>query len=270
MIRKGILLGTIAVILVALAPTQQAQTPVKSKAPGVSNLVLYDDFNGRWLDPAKWAQWSNLETVLHAVIDLTPSYQGQGNNRRLRMFQRANSLNIGDVDVRWGWLGLAATDPAAIIEIAFDIQVTSAAMTACPTNPNQPAAWAGFVGHFFKDENGNDVVAGITLRRDWWDDARAPLRVGIESAGVEQDLGFVSLGETVRLRLRWDQPNHRFIFQMNRNPEVAMTYGVSEVGAPDIALKALWVVRGTPDCTATPGSAILTDAYFDNVYVNAR
>jgi hypothetical protein len=96
------------------------------------------------------------------------------------------------------------------------------------------------------------------------------MRLEIQSVYDQQTLGFIPLGQTVKLRVKWDQPNNQFIFQMNKDPEVAMKYTVPDDDPPIIDIKALWVVRGTPDCTATPGAAILTDACFDNVYVNAR
>jgi hypothetical protein len=264
---------------VSAAWAQQAQSPTKANAPVVKPLVLYDDFNGRWIDPAKWRDWSDLQGVRHAVIDLSPSYQGAGNNRRLRMFQRANSLTIGNQDVRWGWLGLQVPDPASITEISFVVLVNSAAISGCQSNPNTGGAWSGFVGRFFNYQgqeygDAGDVEVGLSVVRDGTD-ARVPLRVdahyGSEdgSANEYQTLGFVPLGQTAKLRVKWDQPNHQFIFQLNQDPEVFMGYTIPEMSPPNIPIKALWVGRGTPDCTTTPLASTMMDAYFDNVYVNA-
>lgn len=265
--------------LVALARTQQAQTPIKPTPPVVKQLVLYDDFNGRWIDPEKWGDWSDLQGVRHAVIDLSQSYQGAGNDRRLRIFQRANSLTIGDSDVRWGWLALQVTNPASITEISFEITVNSAALVGCQSNPNAGATWAGFVGRFFNYQgqeygDAGDVEAGIDLAREGTD-ARAPLRVGAHfttmdgSASDWPNLGFVNVGQTAKLRIEWDQPNHQFVFQLNKDPEVYSQYSVPETSAPATALNAFWVGRGTPDCTTTPLGSTMIDTHFDNVYVNA-
>lgn len=264
---------------VSLARTQRAQWPIWPRPPVIKPLVLYDDFNGRWIDPAKWDNWGDLEGVRHAVIDLVPPYQWEGNNRRLRIFQRANSMAIGDTEVRYGWLALQTTNPASIREISFHITVKSVAITGCPSNPNAGGAWAGFVGRFFNyggegygDET--DVEAAIDLSPEGTE-AGAPMRVTAKVAAGDgtvsdwQILGFVPLGQTARLRVKWDQPNHQFIFQLNKDAEVYSLYSVPDTSAPVIALRGLWVGRGTPDCTATPSGSTMMDAYFDNVYVNA-
>jgi hypothetical protein len=278
--RMIILLSVLLTSLVSTAWAQQPRAVIKPDPPVVNPLVLYDDFNGRWIDPAKWVDWSDLRSVRHAVIDLSPSYQGEGNNRRLRIFQRANSITSGDSDVRWGWLGLQVPNPGLITEFSFDITVTTAASTPCQSNPNIGGAWAGFVGRFFNyngQQNGDqgDVEAGITLRRDG-PDSTAPLRVDIDyqaedgSAGEGQALGFVSLGQTAKFRVKWDHENHQFIFQMNKNPEVFMVYDIPDATPPTIPIKAFWVGRVVPDCSTTPPASVTVDTYFDNVYVNPQ
>jgi hypothetical protein len=109
-------IGVFVVLFGCFVSAAWAQNRHSAFAPswtiGRPSLVLYDDFNSRWIDPAKWTNWGDLEGVLHAVIDLAPSYQGQGNDRQLRIFQRANSMTYENPqDVRWGWLGLQATYP---------------------------------------------------------------------------------------------------------------------------------------------------------------
>jgi hypothetical protein len=134
------------------------------------------------------------------------------------------------------------------------------------------------VGRFFNYEgqqNGDqgDVEEGLSVVRDGTD-ARAPLRVDAHynsedwSASDYQTLGFVPLGQTARLRVKWDQPNQRFIFQLNKDPEVFVGYGIPDTSAPSIPSKALWVARGTPGCSTTPLGSAMMDAYFDNVFVN--
>jgi hypothetical protein len=238
--------------------------------------VLYDDFNGRWIDPTKWDDSTGSVRSREAVRELSPPYQGEGNNRRLHIFQRAYSWTGNNDGVEWGGLGLQFTNPASINEVSFDVLVNRAAISGCPANPSTGTAYANFSGTFF-NYLGADVYAGISLIRES-NDAQAPLRVqaGYNSAdwsiSDSQTLGYVSLGQTAKLRVRWDQPNHQFIFQLNRDPEVIMGYGsgILDTIPPSVQTKGLGIARGVPHCAPpSPLGSAMINAYFDNVYVNA-
>ena len=91
------------------------------------------------------------------------------------------------------------------------------------------------------------------------------------TASDSRTLGFVSLGQTVRLRFTWDQPHHQFIAQLNSDPAVLLQYyAVPDGLPPDTQYKAIQVPPGTPNCTTTPLGSAVMDSYFDNVYVNAH
>jgi len=214
------------------------------------------------------------------VRELSPSYQGQGNNRRLRIFQRAYSWTGNDAGSSYGWFGLKFANPAAISEISASLNVSNVAVSNCATNPSEPsAAWAGLSGHFFnyggQQDPNQDVEAGISLFRDGWY-STGPLRVQASYGTGDgifqyQILGSVLPGATAKLRVKWDQSNHQFIFQLNNEPPVAMAYGpLPDTFAPYYQLKSLSVTQGTPHCTATPPGSEMMDTYFDNVYVNPQ
>jgi hypothetical protein len=266
------------VILVSILLTVLAVAQARSAwAQSHNALVLYDDFNGRQIDPAKWEDWMASGGMLEAVRELSPPYQGQGNNRRLNMYQQAYSWPWSDDGANYGWLGLTFTNPASVVEISFDIEVDSAKFSVCQSNPSITSnAWAGFVGRFFNyggQQNPNqDVGAEISLGLDATN-PKGPVRVNADYtsdiASEFQTLGFVSLGKTATVHVKWDQPNNQFIFQLNSNPVVSMVYNLPVVSPPTYPLKALWVARGTPNCTTTPRGSAMMNAYFDNVYVNA-
>jgi hypothetical protein len=132
------------------------------------------------------------------------------------------------------------------------------------------------VGRFFNygnppTDDKNDAEAAIELVSDGTD-ASAPLRVQVSFKAADnslwQTIGYVPLGQTARLRLKWDKPNKQFIFQLNRDPVVVMSYIMPDESLPMIPLKALWVPRGLPHCSAPPLGTVMIEAYFDNVYVN--
>jgi hypothetical protein len=82
-----------------------AQSVSKPNAKVASPLVLYDNFNGRWIDPAKWYDLTGTANLLEIDRELSPPYQGQGNNRRLHLYARAYGV-IGSQGVEYGQVGL--------------------------------------------------------------------------------------------------------------------------------------------------------------------
>ena len=159
------------------------------------------------------------------------------------------------------------------MDISFEITVNSATASGCQSNPYiESSAWAGFVGNYFSYP-GQDAGAQIVLHRSSNDTGTSlSVQASVNAGDVNstQTLGLVSLGKTAKLRLKWDQPNHQFIFQLNRNPAVYIGYSVPDTSPPSNALKAFWVAGGTPHCTTTPIASEAMGAYFDNVYVNAK
>ena len=119
-----------------------AQTP-KPTSTSSSSLVLYDDFNGVGINPAKWDDWSNTSGMRELVRELSPSYQGEGNNRRLRVFQQSYSWTGNDAGSSYGWFGLRFTNPAAVREISASITVSNVKVSNCQTNTDPSAVWAG-------------------------------------------------------------------------------------------------------------------------------
>jgi hypothetical protein len=261
------------VIMFGCFISAMAQSP-KPSSP--SSLVLYDDFNGVGINPAKWDDSSDLTGMREVVRELSPSYQGQGNNRRLRLFQKAYSWTENNAGSSYGRLGLRFTNPAAVTEMAVTVTLSSVAVSNCQSNTDSSAAWTGIGGHFFnyggQQDPRQDVEADINLIRDSWY-ATGPLRVQANYATGDgifqyQVLGSVNPGTTVKLRLKWDQPNHQFIFKLNNDPPVALGYSLPDTFPPFYSLKGLGVTQGTPHCTSTPTGSAMIDAYFDNVYVN--
>lgn len=261
---------------VSVAWAQSSATPSSTT---ISPLVLYDDFNGPRIDPSKWDDWTQSAGIREAVRELSPLYQGQINNGRLHIFQRAYSWTGNDDGASYGWLGLQFTNPS-VVETSFTVAVNGATLSECQSNPSSSSsAWAGFVGRYFnfagQQNDSQDVEAGIALFRESTDTGtslrvQAHISSGDGTVNSYQTLGSVRLGQTAKLRVKWDQPNHQFVFQLNCNPAVSMSYNVSDTFPPVTQIKAFWVGQGTPNCTTKPPGSAMMDAYFDNVYVNAQ
>jgi hypothetical protein len=82
------------------------------------------------------------------------------------------------------------------------------------------------------------------------------------------DLGTVIKGELVTLRIQWDPDNDRFIFQRDAEPEVFLSYTVSDTAPAGQPLQRLEVVHWVANCTAEPRPEAFMETFFDDVYVN--
>ena len=74
-----------------------------SKA-GVAQLVLYDNFNSKQIDPSKWNGWQFFDPD---VREATRQLVGEEENRRLRLSQTAYSATTDDSGGSGGGFGLA-------------------------------------------------------------------------------------------------------------------------------------------------------------------
>jgi hypothetical protein len=246
-------------------------------------LVPYDDFNATQIDPDKWFGGEYGPEPRSVSTEAIRQIQ----DNRLRLVYRAYGRTDSDSGMSRNELGLFFHNSAAVTAIKATVQVTDAAATSCPGNPEATISWATLGGRFFgtapstPGSAANDVVANIRLvRRSDSTDPPDVLRVrsgvfhcadAVCTAGSPihfQDLGPVKLGEMVRLRVQWDRDNHRFIFQRDDDPEVLAPYTVSDSAPPGIQVKLLEAVHLVPNCTATPRPVAFIEALFDDVMVN--
>jgi hypothetical protein len=246
-----------------------------------AQLVLYDNFSKRTIDPAKWDGLQNAESDLRETIrELVANDDGY----RLHLAQRAYSDVTDDSGGSGGLWGLAFPNPSAITAISFTATVNRANVAACSTNTGLDVTAAEFRGNFFNVQSSptssiGDVVGEIGINRAATD-TNTSLTVsafvnecsdqfcGNQANLAYQVLGTVSLGSTNLLSIRWDQPNHRFIFRLNNNVPVFESYDVPDTNPPFFAQKGIDLSRVVPHCTSSPRPSAFIDAYFDNVYVN--
>ena len=245
-------------------------------------LVPYDDFNATQIDPDKWFGIECGPEPRSASTEAIRQIQ----DNRLRLVYRAYGRTDSDSGMSRNELGLFFHNSAAVTAIKATVQVTDAAATSCPGNPEATISWPLLGGRFFgtapstPGSAATDVGALIALVRG--SDSTDPPDIlrGIcevlhcTSAGTgvselhRQDLGPVKLGEMVRLRVQWDRDNHRFIFQRDEDQEVLAPYTVSDSGPPGVQVKLLVALNLVPACTATPRPVAFIEAFFDDVMVN--
>ncbi len=246
----------------------------------IAQLVPYDNFNSRQIDPAKWSGTFGDSDQREIVRQLV----GEGRARRLHLSQRAYSATTDDNGGSGNVFGLEFTNPSAITEVSLNVRVQEAEALGCSTNPSLIVTDAEFRGNFFNVESSptspiGDVVAVIAISRYPTDTTNALTVAGFytqcddEFCGSQTPLDYRVLGSaqpgtTNTLHLKWDQPGHRFVFRLNNQPEVASTYTVSDSTPAVFQYKAIGFARVIPHCTSTPRPFAAMDAYFDNVRVN--
>lgn len=247
----------------------------------VTQLVLYDNFASATIDPAKWTGWQFFDPdVREAVRQIT----GEEENRHLHLSSTAYSATSDDFGGSGGGFGLAFPIPSAITEASFTVVVNIATAGACASNPSLDVTAVEFRGNFFNMESSptsqiGDVVADISIARTPTDVGGALTVAGFynrcddQFCGTQTNLdyrvlGSVQPGAVSTLRIRWDQPNHRFIFQLNSQAEVISPYTVSDTTPAVFSYKAIGISRVVPHCTTTPRPFTSMDASVSHVYVN--
>ena len=79
--KRNLLLPAIACAFpLTVARAQSTQSVLKSNQKVVSPLVLYDDFNGRRIDPAKWNNTAGPSPMREAVGDVSSRQRSQEAN----------------------------------------------------------------------------------------------------------------------------------------------------------------------------------------------
>jgi len=254
-----------------------------SKA-GVAQLVLYDNFNSKQIDPSKWDGGFQDPESRESVRELTAA-PGQDDDRRLHLKETTYSTTTDDNGASGSIFGLGFPVPTAITEASFSVVVKDVKTVGCASNPSGAVdIGPEFRGRFFNTESAptsqlGDVEGGIGAYRTP-SDVGSAIQVAFHYERCDDDfcstrtplgfgvVGFIQPGTTNRFHIKWDQPNHRFIFQLNNGPLVVSPYTVADTSPPSFDFRAIDIARQVAHCTTTPRSSASIDAYFDNVRVN--
>jgi len=254
--------------------------------PGQSQaqLVLYENFNVKRIDPSKWQGGEfevsgapNTETarrIEDGKLELSlTSYGSTG----------SDSGTAGITSTRLG-----VTNPAAVTTLQAAVTVMSATVNGCAANMmTATRARANLFGSFFNDGTspgaGNltgDIRAVLHKVRDsiLGDRIEAFLNRCTDLAcSSSTQLGFQVFTtvwekeEADTLRVQWDPDNKRFLYSVNPGTggeeTIALGYAVSDALPPVSAFKQLSVGSSVANCTTGRPSATIK-ARFDNVRVN--
>jgi hypothetical protein len=247
-----------------------------------AQLVLYDDFRSPTIDASKWVSFGPDFDVLDAQRQLV----GGLGDRHLRLAETAYATTADDFGASGGGFGLYFPRSGDVTEVSFDVTVNDAVAVGCQSNPNgQIVTGAELRGRFFNTEpfvtsQLGDIEAVIAVNRNATDAGPAMEVLGFyqrcddAGCGARTTLSFNRLGFVLphvpaTLHMKWDQPNHQFVFQLNNKPLVFAPYSVPDTSLPFFGpIRILDLAHVVPHCTTTPRPFASIDAFFDNVRVN--
>jgi len=267
-------------------------TGISARAQG--SLVLYDNFESKYLNPDKWLGSVTVSTgslVLESARQIkTDATYGKGLDLLHRGYGSIDSDNLRAVTRN----RLYFSDGTDITTIQAKVQVKKVQAIGClPANPNPTDIQARMGGFFFNTgpapgNSTNDVGSFVALRR--LSDSTAASNVleivgyaiqctnndcsTSDPVGTEQSLGTVLVGQRIKLRITWDQAGNRFVFQKGKSPEVFLAYNpstypvTSPPGSSFGGAKRLDIQENVANCTTEPRPVGYIEVYFDDVFTN--
>jgi hypothetical protein len=277
-----------ALCCVAIVIMAMGAIPAGAQAP----LVLFENFEGKFFDPAKWF---GTETAPSGMVILEgarqmktePTYQYRG----LYLLDRAHANTANDSGASTALNRLFFTDGSNIRTIQASVQVKKLQNTLCATNTTPNIGRVRFGGFYFNTDiptpgsSLNDVFAYVAVGRgsDSIEPANVLTLVGrvhlcIDASCFtttpigEVELGTVKVNQKVKLRITWDPDNDQFIFQKGKGEEFLVSYAplsdANPPGSPNGGNKRFEVQNILANCTDDVRPWGHIDAFFDNIYID--
>ena len=263
-------LVVIVFLLLATSAVVQAQS-----------LRLYDDFNGSWLDPTKWATTPTCSTTAFLdtarpinVLDCSRTIAASN----LRLMVRAYGRSDSDWDQQFGPSELYFANPNAVRTINTTFTIKKSKSVGCPTNDADAVGQVMIGGTFFNAGIGDpsdDVNAVLFVN-----DSGLYLPKGNRHAGAyvfssNAWYGWIDLGNPkgpgpFTATIAWDQPNQRFQFILASPSEVKsgdVFYWGTDSLTPAAPMKLLAARTFVANCTTNRTQADMTASFY-NVFTN--
>jgi len=248
-----------------------------SSALGQSNLsavaqttALYDNFDKKFLNPSKWNSTGACYTDNGSELECVRQVVDEKLHLAHRHFGNRNT----DVGFQFGSASVSFVNPSQIKSITTDLVLRDAAQSDCAANPLFGPA-AHIDANFFNTGSGN-----------WSDDVGGHIGFAPDPSGNVTVFGQISqgnnyffylpLGNTsmhtpLRVTLRWDQLNHRFLVSWTDlltkiETDGVMPYTFDDSTPATNPAKFLTVNTFPANCTASATFQFI-DATFARVYV---
>lgn len=254
----------ISICLSQLVYAQQLSAP----------LVLYDNFDERFLNPAKWSLGGACSfSVLECVREIQ--------DERLQLAARNYGATSSNDGVQYAPSELHFRNPAPVRTIATQFTVQHTSAMPCPANTALFNSHAHTIlqGTFFNSGSGNsaDDVQGLLLIDHADSDPQGVLTVlglmywqGQFFGGV--GLGTINVGQKVIAELSWDQPNRQFVVSWtdvltSTRTEAFMPYTMADSTPPAAPDKLIAIRTWVPNCVGS--QMLVTDmaTAFDKVWI---
>lgn len=236
------------------------------------NLIHYDDFGRRFINPSKWAYalcFSSNGPEMECVREIR--------DEQLHLVHRHFGVKVDDGGQQNGSALVGFANAQNIKAIRTDVTVRSNLEVACAANPSFGSN-TGLWGTFFNAGSGNpndDVGAALNLKRVASDPPGQLNVIGQTfHAGIYSpytSLGWVAIGPPVAITLAWDQPNHQFAISLTNKithvtTSATMPYTFADTTPVAGPAKVMEAGGFASDCTAN-ATSLYVDAVFDNVYI---
>jgi hypothetical protein len=203
-------------VVFALA-TSLALTSLAQQIPSFAGLRLYESFDQKFINPAKW--YSQWQCGSPGVMECEREIQDGQLHLRVRAYG-ATKTNDGN---QFGTSSLYLTS-VSVTDIAAQAIVQETSAQGCPTMAGAGThGQALLTGAFFNGGGGtpdDDVQAFLQFDRSSTDAPGVVLVGGfLKYQGQffgNVDIGLVNVGERVLVELKWDKPNHRFVERLFR------------------------------------------------------
>ena len=247
---------------------------------GVSQaLTLYDDFNVKPINPAKWSGSEGSAGPAAPNTETARKLAGKQLSISLTLWGRtdSNTGNAGNQSNR-----LAVTNPVPVTTIQADVTVKSAKVVGCAANTTSTRARAQVLGAFFNDgtstgagDRTGDIIAGTQSVRDSLLGDRiegfitrctnAGCTIITNPASVTFIASWVQ-GVANTLSVQWDKPNKQFIYILNGSEQHNLTYTFTDTNGPVVDFKQVAANNSAASCLGpAPRASAIMKALFDNV-----
>ena len=267
---------------------------ISSVAVALEPLALYDNFQGKTLDPVKWFGGQSTDSGM-VTLETSRLMKNETvlKSKALSLSNRSYASTGSDSDHSTAATRIFFSNGSNIKTIEATVLVKKIQVPECNTNTYATDVRARIGGAFFNTgtptsgNSTNDVWGQITVGRTLdSEDPADTLRVYAKVyrctddscstttwVGSEdpQDLGTVKLNKKVKLRITWDPDRNEFIFQKGKSEEFVVHCGVSDTSGPgglNGGMKRLEIQEFLPNCMSDPRPVGYIEASFDNVMIN--
>jgi hypothetical protein len=207
----------------------------------------------------------------------------------LSVIQRDYGLQTSDTGTLNQTWGADLANPSDVTQMRSSMTVNSAEITGCSTNTTPSTVQLRMVAAFFNvgptspTSRIGDVVALARFYRSS-DSSDGPGVFKVDGLVVQcttsdcnydqtqlgsVDLGTVSTGQTLSMRLEWDAARNRFSFYRGSEPVQRITYVVSDTQPAFLLFRSLGTRTNVASCFGGTRAEAFIDGKFDNLSVNA-